>query len=581
MNFLQSYVKYFKKNNCRRWFLISLFFIPLILFTCIGFHIEYSPDSFFGVTYKGVVNNVYFETFYIYMHYWEWLLQYLYKVFPTVSWYGYLLLFYTIIAVYLLWIVWKKIILNTLDTHSSILFTLLLGAIWSMMLFYIGFTRIPFYIAGLVFINILINKEVRNKTFIFLLGLIATGACWMRYESTLAALIVIIPNLLFVFINQRDRFLSILLRLTLIFSVGFVGIWIHHQIYSSPKDQLAREFYNLHFNFFDAHQRVSPNNPKDSIRIEAMKMDFNADKTMLNINEYRRLTIGQPLKLNNQQLIKTKLERSLKELNYLYYDNSHLVLLNLFMIFITMIICYKDKRNLSILLLNHIWALFVILAIVYFLKYANRVIQPIFILATISNLICLFYARKSLFYLSNRITSIVFLFLLLLSYRPFYAFYKNESNIERNIIQQNDHALKAISDIYKKGNQDIIFSNDGYELFKSGLLSELTKSDLVVYSMDTHINYLRGGDAALEKYCSCSTVFDFYQFLSLQDKNLVFIATERRIRMLKDYFSILYGYEIDFQNIDKNYSHVFINHHSKLHLYNIIGFYPISNKPGI
>lgn len=537
-----------------RWLPIILFISLLVPIGCIGFHLEYSPDSFFAVSFRGIINNIPFETFYIYMNYWDSVLNKLYALYSSVSWYGWMLVTYTILTIFIICIPLFKIT-RTLHTYPSLIIISSVVAIWSIVVFYIGFTRIPFYIIGAVWLFVITIKKSKRHQWLInsSLGLLIAGACFFRYESILAAIIVLLPTLLFVVFNQKEKFKPIAIRLIGIIGIGFIGIFVHHEIYNTTDDQLAREFYDLHFNFFDANQRVHPDNEQDSIRIQAMTMDFNADKDQLNIKEYRRLTIGHPLKVKDISQLEKKVNQFSIGISKAYSNNRFILYFHALLLIVTILICYKDRKNLFILLFNQLWILATIVGIIFFLKYTQRVTQPLIILSSISILTCLYYAKKSSFYLKSSITLSLFIVLFIFSYYSLLKQYQHIDKSLENRYKSNYQTLMTLSEIQKRENKDIILTNDAFELFQTGLVNEVTKDELTTFTFDTHINYLRGVEDAVEKYCGSTNLIDFYQYLSEQSNPPILISSKERIHMLTDYFKILYNYQFSVEDVSKQY----------------------------
>jgi hypothetical protein len=545
--------------------LVFSLFIIIILF--IGLNIEYSPDSFFPASFRGVINDVQFETFYLYLIYWDKLLIKLYHYFPSVSWYGLLFILYNIPILSLLYLSLNKII-QSYNSLLKILIIIIVAIIWSLSLFYIGLTRMPFFVTGAVWLYILTNN---NKNYFrdIVLGLIVAGSCFIRYESMLAALFLLIPSISFVYFNQKEKFRSVLKRILFIFSIGFLGLILHNQIYNQPNDLLARDFYDVHFNFFDASQKHTFSNDKDSIRLVAMSMDFNADKDSLNIEQYKRLTLGNPLKIIDTNLLKQKLLSFEKGIKSMQNDNFFLFnLLGIFLI-ITTLLCYKNPTNLLLLFINLLWGLIIIFSVIFFIKYAERVVQPMIILFSIIILISLFYSTASPFFIANKITYTFVIILILISYIPLINHYKNLNNSLKNKIYNNYETLIILSKINQREKRDIIFTNDAMELFITGTLHEWQKEELIVYSLDTHINYLRGGEDALNQYSGSSTLIGFYQFISNKKNKPIIISSEKRMKMLSDYFRILYKYRFEVKNINNNYPNTILNENLNLNLYEL------------
>lgn len=559
-----------EKSRSKIQTLILILFM-MIFVSIIGVHIPYAPNFFFASYFKGIVNAVQLETLHVHLINWDIVLRKLYYLYPNISWLSWLFILYTHTAIFIL--LYSLItVIKKIELSTSLIFMFSIVSIWLIIVFYIGLTRTPFYVAGAAILFLIVSDRQNDIIKTLCLSVLVAGASFIRFESMLAASVVLLPCLIFVFFNNRKKFRSVLLSTILVFSLGFICFIAHSYKYNNPEDKLMREFYSTHFNFFDAHQRAIAHTPEDSIRLEAMAMDFNVDRVKLNIDEYKRLTTGNILKMNGMENLKSKFHRLAVNLPNVFEANKHILSIYLLLIIAVVFVCYRDKKNLFLLFINQLWIASVIIGIVFFIKYANHFIQPIIVLSTISILVCLFYAKKSFFYFKSNIVKAVFFLFLYLGFKDFYYFNYKERNEIRDLNISNLQAIASLSKIQKEENKDLIFTVDGYNLFQTGILNEVSSNDIIIYTYDSHNGYLHGMAKAVEKYCGCNTLTGFYQHI-VEEKNApIIVASEERINMMKDYFRILYNYSFEVKDMTNEYSNPLAFKRVNLHLYTLTKF---------
>lgn len=542
-----------------------------------GANLEYGPDFFHPSVYKGLVNDVQVPTLYLYNLYWDKLLNVLYYYYPDISWYGILLFAYSIINSILWSVVIVKISANLTASLRFIYLSILL-LFWIDSLFYISFTRIPFYSIGVVSLYVLTSENLRFFSLRFLsITAFAVGAIFIRYESGIAAFVVLLPVILLMK-NGKPYRLRKVGSLLLFLIIGLVGVFIHSKLYNQEQDQIANDFYQAHFNFFDSLQRMPTDNPSDSIRVEAMMIDFNADKDSLSLMHYDLLTIGHPFKIKGTEHFQQKLQYFKQNISLLKSSNQLMLKSYVLLILLSIALMYRNRKLMMFLFVHQMWGWIVLILMLLLTKYTDRVTQPIFTLMSFSCILSLHYSDKNEHLLNSRITKVFLTFLIgLCMYYSLFR-YRDIGKIYQSVNFQNGQILETLSRVQKQENKDIIFTNDAFELLSVGLFSEVSKNELVVYSYDNHLNYMRNVQEAINAYIGGSSIIDFYDYLNKNKNSNIILATNKRIDVYKSYFKLLYGYDLILKDITKEYlDEGLYNNYNQIRLFQMEYFEPITH----
>lgn len=557
-------------------FILFILVVPFFIF--IGFNKEYEVDTLLPMAYKGVLNGIPITTFYRYMIYWDTALVYLYKILPGFSWYDLLLVAYSFtIIIFFTYALYN--VLRNLAKALRLIYMLLFLVLWSFSVFYLSFTRVPFFTCGVIWLIILIGfhgVDLKIKrVFLLFLCLIMTGATFIRYEGVLAALLLVSPTLLFIFYNKsRTEFRQTLFQLLFVFTPGFIGVIAHDISHNSQKDIIAKEFYQLHFNFFDANQKLQPYNKKDSIRLVAMNMDFCMDKDSLNLEKYKMLTTGHPLSIKSSQQLYLKFQAVLKDGFLMYQNSKYLIHLSLLLFFLSLMITCKDGNNFKILIFQQIWGWGGIFSIIFFLKYAERVSQPMIILQSISMLASLKYSKKSFFYLNNRMNQIFVGIILIFICIPLLKNYYFLGKELKENSKVNQQILGILSSIQKEDSRDIFFFDD-VGLSMTSIFNEPKREQILVYSFDSFLSYFSEVEEGMTRYAGSISVIDLYSHIVHKANPPLIVASDRKLRMLKDYFKIIHNYNLEFIEVSNQYpDFTSINNRQERKLYYMSKFTP-------
>jgi hypothetical protein len=509
------------------WCLLGMLSAGILL--RFGVHLEYSSDTTFPLFYRGVLNGVVVKSTYIYELYWGELFSRAYAWRSEWPFHGVALMLFSIVALILSIIPiirFQTPLLWTAIMTVSLTGLLLVHVIW------LDFTRIPLVIGAAVPLLFLATHTTVWSTVILII--IWVTAYWLRPESGQVAIIMTLPSFLFALLTDFNRYKRAAL-LSLMGAILAIGSSLAHRNFHREEDAYAmRRMYDLHFAFFDAYHRnatMANSSPANEARYNAMMVDFQSDKDSLSMDHYASFVDGKAFTKDAFKQFPERMVRLGEFLQLLGGRDKGLVLFYLSVI-IGCAILLGQRRKIMHLLWHQLYCWGSILAIVFFVKAAERTYEPMIAVAALIAFADLrrMYSGYYPFILKMGMYPLLVVFL----YAGYHwaNTYKEKSQWYKEMRRLNrKHLIEVVDWQRKHGN--IILTVDAMELFNTGPLHEFHESQLFFNMHDAHINYFPGMNEALFKQFAAASLIDFYR-LAAENGSLL-ISTEQRMSVIQNY----------------------------------------------
>jgi hypothetical protein len=504
--------------------------IALIIF---GVHLEYSGDTTLPLFYRGLLNDTVVKTTYIYELFWGEFFSYAYALYPEFPFHGLLLLLFSGLAVGISFFPVIGFVQNVQTTALwKILLLLSLTSLLLIHVMWLDVTRIPLLI-GVAVPLIFLNTPTAKVSSIFLL-LLWVAAYWIRPESGQVAIIMLLPSLALALFTDLNRYRRAALLWLLGVALAFGTSVLHLSFYQNEDAKAMRTLYDLHFAFFDAYHRnvaLSAISPANEARYEAMLVDFQSDKDSLSISHYQSFVDGKAFSLDALRQLPERLNRVAIFIRLLSGQNKGCMLLYFTVLFCCLLMLSNWRKSLKLILhQGYCWGC--IVAIVFFVKAAERTYEPMITVAALIALADLrrMYAGHHPFILQMGMYPL-FLVFLFGSFQWMDTCHA-KSSWYKEMAKQNHQNLTVIV-AWQKQHNNMLFSIDALELMNIGPLREFHVEQIYFYLHDAHINYFPGMDEALAKKFGSPSLKQFYSVAA--DRNMLLLCTKKRMAIIQNY----------------------------------------------
>lgn len=525
----------------------------LIIASCsavfvFGLHLEYSSDTTFALMYRGLFNGVAVPTLGIYELYWGECFAYAYSMWPNIPWHGCVLFILSLLGLVLSLHLFLTLIKKLrVPAHVVLLWSLSFFGLSIVHLICLDFTRIPMIVVASVTIIILTSRP--KFLFSLALGIFFLGAYWMRPESGKVVLIILLPLIIAEVVAFRRTRLRSVAIIAAIASLCFSTEFLHGLAYQNRQHKELITMYDQHFAFFDAYHRneaLALDNPADSIRFQAMLIDFQSDMDSLSLEHYRRFVSGVPFSLDAFQDFKPRIERVQQFLCSLaQYQKGFLLC------YLTTILCciifLRQKRDMLWLLINQLYSWSAVVAIVFFVKAAERTYEP---MITVSALVAIADVRRMYKGHNPFALRIAFWPLLLIALVGASHWVKERLAKSRGyaIMEAQNISDVQIIDKWQGQHNNLVFTIDAFELFNMGPFNEYIYSDKKFYIHDAHINYYDiKMNESLDAMSGGKGLLSYYK--NIEKNGYIIVSSQKRVELIADYLSIIYKENLSIENV--------------------------------
>jgi hypothetical protein len=224
-----------------------------------------------------------------------------------------------------------------------------------------------------------------------------------------------------------------------------------------------------------------------------------------------------------------------------------LVYFAMLLMIVTLVKRFKDK---VLMLLLQLYFIVMLLGIVFLIKPAERVHEPMLALSgflLLFNFLHVEHANysKQVLSLFSIIAAIVVLIIVIHVYKWFYSRDLYDSETE-------EFHSEVLSDIYSKMTREkkiVIFTAPAFELFRMRPFREFRASeDNPIWTYDTHMTYLPGYDEQLKKLTGSAAFTDFYTVLANYGQRALIVSNNERIHFISDYSLLLHNFRIEYES---------------------------------
>lgn len=534
-----------------------MFFAAGILFLIsFSIHYEYGGDVMFAQYFRGTLMGVKLYNFYYYEVGWSYLFIFLYGIMPSIPWHGAVITFLSASTfLLLLHLLWRLAQAVNLTAIISVLFVLAF-VLWSRSFFWISFSRLPVIACGLILIYMALHgaesDDFRIKSFHYLicLGYFVLNACF-RLESAILATFMVLPSAAYLLHRIGRSRLALKIPLLILPLMVSSAVLLANQFITQSDEHLAmKKMVALHFDFYDAgkvNYSLASSGATDSIKLEAMLKEFTPDKQQFPPDEYERFLSGRLLSTGTLHEWRWRLNKVAEFCSDMLTAHRAWLLTYFLLLLIVILLAKRFKDRMRILLFQLVFIV-MILGIVFFLKAAERVHEPMLTLAGFLLLFDLIYIEHENYAKALRVIfSIIAVIAGLVIFIHIFKWFDKMDHYDSET--EKFHA-EILADIYSKMENEkktIVFTAPAFELFRMNPLKEFRIADeSPIWTYDTHLTYIPGYDALLMKLTGSTTFTGFYAKLSSLGQNALIVSNHERMQLISEYSLQLYQFKIEY-----------------------------------
>ncbi len=533
-----------------------LFGAGILFLASFSIHYEYGGDVMFAQYFRGTLMGLKLYNFYYYEAGWSYLFIFLYGIMPSIPWHGAVITFLTASTfLLLLHLLWRLAQAVNLTAIASVLFVLAF-VLWSRNFFWMSFSRLPVIACGLILIYMALqcaeSDDFRLKSFHYLvcLGYFVINACF-RLESAILATVMVLPSAICLLHRiGRSRLTKKLALLTLPLLVSTAGLMVNQRITQTDEHLAMKKMVQLHFDFYDAgkvNYSLAASGATDSIKLEAMLKEFTPDKQQFPPDEYERFLSGRLLSTGTLHEWRWRLNKVGEFCSGMFITHRAWLLAYFALLLTVILLAKRFKDRMRILLFQSIFMV-MILGIVFLLKPAERVHEPMLSVAGFLLVFDFIYmervnCRKPVLALFSAIAAIAGLAIFIHIFKWF------DKRDHYDAETEKFHA-EVLADVYSKlidEKKTVVFTAPAFELFRMHPLKEFRiPPENAIWTYDTHLTYIPGYDVLLKKLAGSVTFTDFYEKLSSLGQNALIVSNHERMQLISDYSLLLYQFKIEY-----------------------------------
>lgn len=515
---------------------ITEYLIPItiyfgVIFLVFGFHFNaYNPTMkalFAGVLTDEPFTDTYFLCCIGYNYLWGWL----FSTVPSIDWYSLTILCFYITHSFLL-----LRLLPTLNLENNIFgLPSWLSKIFIQLCFLLPLHfLLDFTIAAcigfvLCVLNLVLIKNTKKA--VILLTVLGSLCILLRHDAVLIVLAFIVPVLYWMFkINIRTIVIKSITYLSLLFAI-LTAVFI----ININSEALYIKGEPLFYFISDGDLRVQNINQtaEDSIKIKAIERYLLFDSKNIQYDYLKKISIT-PLNFGLIKYIVLKFDKVIHQFAKSISLNYALVLFWIAMLVIV-ILRGKDKKS---IFLSHLLILIGLYLVTVFIKMEGRILFPIMFVSLLS-----FYFRLNRL---GKLNNYLIIIIAVLSILFVFDLAQNQKNIEI----ENQTILKQIAENHP--GKTILVDAATSNILNIGPFKEIRTDENEFYTVDMgQMTIIPQYQKFLKSKCKCdiSSALELFKFIESKNNQFIYISTESRLGLVKQYLSTIYQYNLPFQKM--------------------------------
>lgn len=437
------------------------------------------------------------------------------------------------------------------------------AVLFSENLFLWQLTRLSLLLSGISFFKIWLNlndtqhtRQYKWASYVFNV-LCFSYAAFIRSEPAAVNFAVWLPLVMLDYINGTTlkKYVAFVPLLVVIGIIAFITNTPTNQ---ADSNYLA--FRKYQFSFFDYKQPAGTLNirtAEDSMIYAAATTAFLSDSAKLNTAYFKRIGMmpmdktpsALPYYFRNLSTGPGKIKKAWSKIA----TGSPAFLLFYWLCFLVgMVIIYiTAKEKMFWYLLSQLWPVILFLGITTFMKMENRVLVPMMWCFLIQNLVwCFFLTGEK--HISTKLASVlalIFVFVGLAIGKADTARVYNRWKLKQYEEAQADKLMQNINTRTEK----IIVVNDNAcsKLAIRPFKPRYVFTDKKIVCLNYfQLFWLAGYGPYMESVCGKSDLPGIVKALYEQKNNVLFISKPARMEMIKDYFGVLYHFNLPYTAVD-------------------------------